>query len=335
MNFLGQLLPGFRELRAPAVAGGAWGLVLALIVWPHRSTFGNQVPSFEELIKFGWGYSRVIVTTVLAVAIYALGIIIQNIIQLIIAAGSTVLRRIVRNGRRRAHAYDPDRDGRKERAITRMFYRTRPLREKVHPIPRDAIEHVHFLVLAAFRDKEELPGYSASSYNSEYFPITPILYDADATMQRLSSDSPEQYQFVDRSKSEAEFKLALGPALIALSIPLHGEPSLALISLVIGITLCALALKDIRRANSRLWTAAFLGFVEPPLLKAALASHDSFIARRKYHLDEDTYYWHFWLDSFLADMGVSHIYVEDYTSRYPGSFGWQVEPDILIQTIDN
>lgn len=296
MNFLSQLMPGVRNLRAPLAGGGGWAIYLALWLWPRREIAAGFQVTYGDLVEWLWSASPAAVLGIVAVAIYILGMLAEIVTKAVIKLFVTPPRLIVHAARRHAHRTSGLGDFR-----TRMFFRSAQWRHRFHPIPRDAIEHAQFLV------RRSLPELQLPNE----FPTAAVLQDRDAALQKLASQTPEQYQLIDQAQSEAEFKLAVGPSLIAIGVVLVPTFSpMAFVSLL-GIGVTALALRDVRRANSRLWTAAFLGYTESPLLIAAQSSFEQAKRRGRLGTDEEI---SAWLYHFLLEMGVDWRTVQESSS---------------------
>jgi len=111
-----------------------------------------------------------------------------------------------------------------------------------------------------------MPGSAAT-----LFPIDNAIGTIHFGAAQLSQVAPLQYQEYDRTCSEAEFRLAVVPPLVALSVvaPIPGRAWLILVTLAGCLILLSQAVAETRASNDILANAALLEYITIPAAQAA------------------------------------------------------------------
>jgi hypothetical protein len=102
------------------------------------------------------------------------------------------------------------------------------------------------------------------------FPLDEVLSSLSFTASQLSQTAETQYQEYDRVRSEAQFRVAVVPPVIALAavLPTNGELWIPIAVVFAGLILLLQAVGQERQSMDILANAAYLGYVTVPMVQS-------------------------------------------------------------------
>ncbi|WP_460458187.1 hypothetical protein [Angustibacter peucedani] len=249
MGFLGSLLPGLRELRAPLASGYLW--LLCVVLWMHEWIVirSADTPLISDAQRLSGWLGRPALLGAAAFAAYLIGI-------LSVAATDTLIQRLARYHPRSA----------KESVVANA------------PLSARGVGALHELLLdkAAASLRPEHGGQTFSQGGSQLLSKDPdaealllalnsslavverrawlsrhinledelhgILVDLELVPSRLLTVQPEVYSRFDRQVAEGEFRAAVAVPLAALfiTVGLHFAAAVSIVALVAALVLAAM-----------------------------------------------------------------------------------------------
>ncbi|MFI6827565.1 hypothetical protein ACIBG5_10730 [Kribbella sp. NPDC050241] len=254
MTFIASVLPGLRDLRAPFAAGTIWILTALTVVYPYRESIQS---AFSDLWGLSGliGHNAAILAAVVPFAAYIVGLMLVGLLQGLASFAIRPLRAVVRKGR-----HDMRLSQTRSRAAA-LYLKTSRVRERVALLSPEGRGRLKLVIGKTLREVPEEV--------RRMFPPVAVVRDLPATLLRLSKESPEQFQSIDRLRGEAEFRLSIAPPLAALVVicALRG-PWWTWLLVVGPLLLVWQGLRVRQNSNDLLITAAYLGYAEPPILSA-------------------------------------------------------------------
>lgn len=102
------------------------------------------------------------------------------------------------------------------------------------------------------------------------FPLDVVLDSLSLTAPQLSQTAETQYQEYDRVRSEAQFRVAVVPPIIALAavLPTNGKPWIIIAAVFASLILLLQAVGQERNAMDILANAAYLGYITVPMVQS-------------------------------------------------------------------
>jgi hypothetical protein len=258
VGILSSALPGFRDLRAPLVAGYLWLLFVWLLIDPELPPPANHGSGFvDTLLDLGDLVGRVGIALAVSIAAYLIGAISATLSQLIapilrgmLAASRALVQRVARSlyyiidfdpverffmriafrgggseageAAKRLDAVSMDRVGFFEDLFSDLTYEASELESRVDAVASREAEGL-------LADSEEL-----SKLNVRLDEIRELARSERANLGRelrneldlpatlLIGDQPETFAEADRIRAESELRFAVVPPLAALAV-LFGE----------------------------------------------------------------------------------------------------------------
>lgn len=273
--FLSTLLPGLREVRAPLLAGWLW-LVVVFLVW--GPDLDVRVQGRDVAFELGGSQQRaplLAVFGVLSLGAYLVGSLVGD-----------VLRGVWRQWRELSDVSTWG-WGQRPQASTTPYAQT-----SLRLLLEERVAEAEVRLRAGGETLAALPATLASS-ESEWEPHGPTwLDDEEHQAQQLASalhaqtlrelglvrfrlmgDEPALFAQVDRSQSEAEFRIAAATPILAIGLLVAvGMPGVVTALLVAASAaafaglLAWQAVSRQREANDALVDALFIGKVQAPAL---------------------------------------------------------------------
>ncbi|MFK3983410.1 hypothetical protein ACI2K4_23880 [Micromonospora sp. NPDC050397] len=301
MTLLANLLPGFREVRAPLIAGYVWVLALWIAVGDNILELQPYPPALESLVQLGNWLGKTVLLGAISVCAYIIGIIsnttnrlleprllasgwdYRNVVRL--ARGETlrridssmrcpgprsVSRPLFEMIRRRAieqYSAIPDYQGNCHQLIDRAW-QALPVRH-----PDRAL-----LVPATVTTAELVVKYPvldqaiAESMFGIERKVAEVLKDLEPTVERLIGAEPELHGEFDRWVAEAQFRISLFVPATALVGVLSWRFSwFYLFGLVAPVALLMVGRRELVNAYAKIsiWLSA--GRVNSPVLDEIMA----------------------------------------------------------------
>jgi len=300
-SMLMNLLPGFRELRAPLAAGYLW-LIVPWILWTPTCEDSELTMSACEL-NSAFSDVGLGALAIASFAAYLLG-------ALSITFCSLPLRRWLQVGGVRRHEHLRPVSARADRYLQRLATETVERLSLALGLTETSLTEVLDEVLdeeVPRRSRrwpwQRRPDRSAAVLRAD--SPAPVPEEAvhrdrlvsamareldDIVLTRLLGRDPELFSAIDRRRAEVDFRLAIIPPLVAvLAVVASGVPVIAGIAVAAGAVLFVAALgwdalASQRKANEDLTAAIADGRVRAPALERVEAEVTARIGRTK--LDE-------------------------------------------------
>lgn len=292
-------------------AGTLWLFLIGLLVYPNRSSFANSFPEFLRFSQAVLANSKEAWIIFLPVVSYIVGISLQHLSSYGGRLLANFARRLVRRGRSLSRITPVTELSWADKALRRSFMGSGQVRQVVSLYSAEAIGRADLV------KRKLLPAEI-----SLYFPTTAVLNDGEATLLKLSDTKPKQFDLIDRLQAEAQFRLAIATPLSLICVVLTSENWLAAVGLILTGLLFWQGLQHHRKSNELIWTAAYLGWADPPILTAAKDSLDAWRQRptppvgESYPSNEEE-----WLTNFAWQSGMNPQVINDIQSEF-----WQRHP---------
>lgn len=301
---LAHLLPGFREVRAPLIAGYVWVLAVWIAVGESILDLQPYPPALESLVQLGNWLGKTVLLGAVSVCAYIIGIISNTTNRLLeprlLASGwdhrkvvalarGSALRRIDSStrcpGPRSVSRplFEMFRKRAIERYSTAVDYRDQCL--QLVDRARQTLPSRHpgraVLVPATVATADlvqQYPGLDHAIAESMYGierKVALVLRDLEPTVERLIGAEPELHGEFDRWVAEAQFRISLFVPTCALVGILSWRFSpLYLLGLVAPIALLLVGRRELVNAYAKIaiWLSA--GRVGSPVLDDILAQVD-------------------------------------------------------------
>lgn len=276
---LAALLPGFREVRGPLVAGFLWLLFVWLtfdIDFPPADQVaeGEPLERIYELAPLVQGVGSTVVLSVAAylvgsLAIAALGLPARNLAgvgrSMGLSGGDTPMTEWSRDAFRRIEAGLVADAKRAQQAQLMELSNARKVTNEPHVID-DLDRELHTLL------EPNIGGIvkrAVVDLGADFDVAHQTLrYDFEATKTQILAVNPTLHAEVDRRDNEAAFRLAIAPPIAAIGITLAaGSDGLWALLIVVSVAVAAHGI-ELRRqtANSLALALRSLPQVEPPAL---------------------------------------------------------------------
>lgn len=303
MNILASLLPGLRDLRAPLAGGALWVAVIAEVAFPWRSKI-EEALSTEWQLWTSLSHSLASQLVVLPFVCYVIGLIGSSLFSGLVKVVSGRLRRWVKKGR--LESWEVRGSGQTQpESFARWFYR-RSRRLRRSTATALSMEGRARLDLVIRNSLAVAPDGIA-----RLFPAGVITRDLPATLLQLSKEAPDQFQQIDRLRGEVEFRIAVAfPLFCLIALVSHGGPLWVLPLLIVPVSLAWPALRLRQESNDLLVTAAYLGYVEPPVLTAVRTALERDGLTRESAVVALP-----WMKNFLTTMGAEEVLIKDVEQR--------------------
>jgi hypothetical protein len=279
-QFLTNLLPGLRDLRAPLAAGYLWLVSLWLLVADRLPEKTEATGALAAMFKLADALGPVSTVIAASFAAYVLGAISETLLEYIINR----VRVTIVEQRGGSYAGNPT------RGMSYSGYLR--LREVV----QSQVEHETMRIadmgdFAEFVDRYEMK-YDRSiavegSLHDTLDRLTDVFADDVRTglhliEDRLMGKNPELYGVIDRLDAESEFRMAIAPPLAVLVSILAVELSwLFLVALLGVVILFASGLQRGTKASAKLVDALVNESLEAPALEALRKDVDEVLAGQK------------------------------------------------------
>lgn len=262
MDLLASVIPGFRALRTPVTAGVLWLLDIIVISILHHVHFHikHSVVATANTFFPNW-FGIVALPLILAIA-YLVGSVMASltgpILQMLIDFYRSVLTRIALPYRRNMAS--------RSRDLSKYSWlrRVDRLARRSYMISINANSLLHDYVMSALADA------GATGTAAMMFPVENLHGKLVQCSAQLSQVAPAQYQEYDRIQAEADFRLAVVPPLLVASciVPIGYRWLLILGVVIFSLVLLTQSVSLNRKANDILASAARLGYLEIPEIKA-------------------------------------------------------------------
>ena len=271
MEFLASIIPGFRALRTPVAVGVLWIIDIVLFLISHHTRFHIDHADVATANTLLPDWSGLVALPIILAAAYLLGSVMMSltgpILEKIVDFYRWMLAKIVAPYRQNENSRfgEPGRYPWRKR-FDKIARRSDLISLNAHSLLYD-------YVISALTDAGA-PGAAAMM-----FPVAHLHDKLANTASQLSQINSTQYQEYDRIQAEAEFRVAIVPALVTTSclIPISRH-WLLILGVVIGsIVLLAQSVSLKRAANDILASATRIGYLEIPEVKSlstSLASLD-------------------------------------------------------------
>jgi hypothetical protein len=199
VQILANALPGFRDLRAPVIAGYMWLVFAWLLVDPnlnHRP--GDRIGA--AIFDLGHRVGHVGIAIAVSVVAYLLGAVSQAVPATI----STTLKEVIE--RRRGISQDPEFDQYRRRSL---YYVANPAGQEIDELASELVGVIANTPHLPSELRKELDRRHARARAEADKELT-----LPATL--LVGKEPELFAEVDRLRAEGELRLSIIPPLIAL-----------------------------------------------------------------------------------------------------------------------
>jgi hypothetical protein len=261
VGILASALPGFRDLRAPLIAGYLWLLFVWLLIDPELPPPADHGNGFvDTLIDLGDVVGTVGIAVAVSVAAYLIGAISQTVS----SVGAWLLRKVGDLLLRSAGAIVPDQWLRRLPAV-----RTAPATARLASIAEDRVTPQLEQVDELGRRIDNLEGVRSDNEPRKPLPEVRRLRDdlgkaresvltegarLEGELQRelslpatlLIGERPETFAEADRIRGEGDLRLAVAPPLVALTLLLGDENPVWYLGF---IAILALAIQGLVKAD--------------------------------------------------------------------------------------
>ena len=258
MTILSSIVPGVRELRTPLTAGLLWlGVIVVFAVTHHMILIP---PSGVEVELHH--LSSTFATVLFVPAILTGALLLGNVMTALTGPFLSLLGRLGRNSI--LHLFDfilnsgrVKRYGYVMRQRNSFAFHTRTVSNSA----RGLVMEANSSALA----KVGVPGSAAMM-----FPLDEVLNSLSFTAPQLSQTAETQYQEYDRVRSEAQFRVAVVPPIVALAavLPTNGRPWILIAAVFAGLILLLQAVGQERQSMDIVANAAYLGYVTVPMVQS-------------------------------------------------------------------
>jgi hypothetical protein len=303
VNIFASLLPGLRDLRAPLAGGALWIAVLAEIAFPRRAAIESAL-STEWRLWASLSQNLASQLIVLPFVCYIVGLIGASLFNGLVKVVSSQLRKWVKRGRVETWAVRSSGQPQPE-SFARWFYRkSRTLRRSTATAL--SVEGRARLDLVIRNSLAVAPEGIA-----RLFPAAVITRDLPATLLQLSKEAPDQFQQIDRLRGEVEFRIAVAfPLFFFVALVSLGGPWWVVPLLLVPVGLAWPSLRIRQESNDLLITAAYLGYVEPPVLSAVRTALERDGITRESAVVALP-----WMKNFLMTVGAEDVVIKDVEQR--------------------
>lgn len=254
MGLLGAVLPGFRTLRSPVIAGLLWLSNIVLYAFLHRLHFHIDPSVIKTMSSLVPDWFGVVLIPATLLASFLLGSVMVGITNQIVAMGIKLYRGVVGAG---LWQWNYQKKGRLPGTFRRgLARRMSSLSTRSEPISLNGRALIIDYIMSTLT-KSGVTGAAAL-----IFPYDLVIYDLPNNSAQLSQLAPAQYQEYDRIQAEAEFRVAVVPPLMAMALQL--STTYALVPVGTAIACVILLVQSVglnRKANDILASAARLGYV--------------------------------------------------------------------------
>lgn len=260
---MSALMPGVRHVRNPLLIGWAWLYAVYLLIdqarlaqWAGHPIVMRSQALFESL---GAGY----VVAALSIAAYLIGTIAVDITGIIGArvarSVSGLLERVIQGSRAKIAS-----------TLNRRWFRISTPAHNLQMRLRGESPDIRGLILNYIAGQYARAG--APSGASLDFPLELVLERLDVSAMQLWEDSAEQYQEIDRLRSEAELRFGLILPLGILGGVVCAGTSWWNVPFVLLLLFFVLrqAVSSRLRAREMVATLAYLNQVEVPIVAGAI-----------------------------------------------------------------
>jgi hypothetical protein len=262
VDFLASVIPGFRTLRTPVIAGVLWILDVSILLISDHVHFRIKHSTIVAANTLFPNWAGIVALPIVLAAAYLLGSVMISlahpVLEKIIDVYRWTLTRIARPYQinMRSRFREPGKYPWRKR-IDRLARRSYPISMNAHGLLYDYVISV-------------LTNAGATGTAAVMFPVESLYEDLIQCAAQLSQVNSTQYQEYDRIQAESEFRLAVVPPLIVGSflVPISLR---WLLIFGIGVSSLILLTQSVslnRRANDMLASAARLGYLEIPDMKS-------------------------------------------------------------------
>jgi hypothetical protein len=254
-SLLSNLLPGFRELRAPLAAGYIWLLALYLAIEPHVPDAEDADGLYATLLHLRDEASSVGLAVAVGFAAYLVGSLSEGALGALwqedrvglagsflwtapytskgkqaleaeLSARMNEISDLVGSGWIERFVVEPG-DGSVPWAPDELSGLVRDYRESSMPYPDSADPTIAFFLYRAWADpkfddewlhRPAKPDDRMAAASVHRFLQDRVVREFRLMRTRLIGEEPELFSIVDRLQSEAEFRFAIVPPLAALAV---------------------------------------------------------------------------------------------------------------------
>src|SRR6266702_503524 len=258
MNILSSIVPGIRELRTPLTSGSLWlGAIVVFGVTHHIILIPPSGVEIELRHLSSIFATLLFVPAVLTGALLLGNVMIALIDPFLHLLGRWTRRLVIRLFTLAMRSKWFPRRGYIGRQRNRFESRTRTVSNSA----RGLVMEANSRELA----KVVVPGTAAMM-----FPLEEFLSSLAFTAPQLSQTAEAQYQEYDRVRSEAQFRVAVVPPIIALAavLPFNGKPWILIAAIFAGLILLLQAVGQGLQSMDILANAAYLGYVTVPMVQS-------------------------------------------------------------------
>lgn len=274
-SILSSLLPGVREIRAPLIGGYLWLCTVWLAVGPSLPPRAETTGVVQDVLELADRVPGWVVFAVLSVVAYLIGTLVEDLVRL-----ARDKQRATANieypweGKRPLAKASPPSDTSLQLLVSE---RVRAAQGTLKTVGEDLSDLPEVLI------REEQSYYDASGgatwHDDEDMresQLTAALHgqtlrELSLVRFRLMGDEPVLYGNVDRTRAEAELRLAVAVPLFAIGIvlALRTGPFWVSVAIGAGLTIVAgillwQAAERERRANDAVVDAIFIDKVQSP-----------------------------------------------------------------------
>lgn len=258
MNVLSSIIPGIRELRTPLTSGLLWlGAIVVFGVTHHVVLIPSSHVEIELRHLSSIFAALLFVPAVLTGALLLGNVMIALIEPLLHMLGRWARKSIMGLFSLMARP----RWTRWRKYIGRQRFRFEARTRTISNSARGLVMEADSRALA----KVGVPGSAALM-----FPLDEVLGSLSLTAPQLSQTAQTQYQEYDRARSEAQFRVAVVPPLIALAavLPTNSKLWILIAAIFAGLILLLQAVGQERQAMDILANAAYLGYITVPMVQS-------------------------------------------------------------------
>jgi hypothetical protein len=263
MSILASLLPGVRDLRTPLSAGALWLTALLMFFIPRRDLIVAHNRDASALGEVLHKLPSSLAISAAAVVAFLLGNVAVGLTSPLIKLSGRLSRSVLLSVLK--YRYGNSRLKQLLRSL-RFFYLFDRLGEAVRLVSVSARGLVIDASMTALV-RAKVPAGAAMVFPIDY-AIDSLPYSAP----QLSQAAATQYQEYDRLKSEAEFRVAIVPPLIAIGAvaPINAKAWVLVGLAVSALVLLMQAVRQVRASNDILANAAFLEHISMPSVQSVV-----------------------------------------------------------------